>query len=492
MMTFFYNKLTAAGAVGQFDSTTFTTTKVFKEKSFGNWSHIIKFPSATLLPPKEHTLLCYNSESGAGAIGTVSKESFLALKDYAPGSFGTWTHIVEGDTIWAKSGDGAKSPVTHKPLPTFAEDGAHLLFYDLVSGKGALGELRKGAFKTTKHFNKEAFGKWTQVANCTADLASTTKLTDVALRALVAKRIQTEYRRRGGNFAAGLLGAPVGAITQMATGAYVQHYQFGQIQQPMTMKSLVTNDLDLPLTQSDYVADIFLAAIKCFGTEDDGFVGIGGNGDEPYFIATSINPAPPWLGGAANGVVQTVRTEIFEHITVGSIFAEERLLFANVPFGAYGIQLKLALFEHESGDPEDLRRRIQEQGEALAKELIDLVAAMMGLTIDEAVADQALDSTLGKLVQDVTFDLITDWLKDDKIDEKNVLISAAMLKDWYDNGKTVTSDIPNQDLPSHIRFNFPRNFEDPYWVFSGGGGSYKVYLRVIPKQITTTAKKIVS
>jgi hypothetical protein len=242
-------------------------------------------------------------------------------------------------------------------------------------------------------------------------------------------------------------------------------------------------------TEVVYAADIFIAAVRCFGTEDPGGPFSGGEGeDEPYLIITTINPAHIWLDGQVGNIVKTWRSPIFEGVDSSPakrIFATELEVFRDLFIGPYGVSLKIALFDHEHGDPDDLRAKIEEKGRALAREVVQAAGALAGINVDEALADQQMDSAMGRFIQDITFDTLTDLLKDDKIgNEKTWRLPGTMLKEWVDTGFTKDSDVQSADVPSHIKFNFPReNLSDPAWLFEGGGGSYKVFLRVIPKKI---------
>jgi hypothetical protein len=293
---------------------------------------------------------------------------------------------------------------------------------------------------------------------------------------IAAIDIAGEYRRRGDKTSIGALGAPVSQVFQTPDRTYKRDYQFGSISKPLS--------IDVPRTEIQYFADIFIAAVKCFGTEDPGGIFSGGEGeDEPYLIITTINPSHVWLDQATGNIVKTWKSQIFEDVTKGEIFCQEQEVFKNLAIGRHGISLKIALLDHEHGDAEELRQKVEEKGRQLAQEALSAASALAGVNTDEALSEQAMNSEIGKLIQDITFDAITDILKDDKIDEKTWRLDGTMLKDWVDTGFTVNSDVPYppEELPSHIKTNFPReNIFDTTWLFSGGGGSYKVYLRVIP------------
>lgn len=286
--------------------------------------------------------------------------------------------------------------------------------------------------------------------------------------------IAIEYKRRGENSSTSALGAPVDDVTEISSGTYKRSYEFGNI-----IKLL---DMPVPTTESIYMADLFIAAMQCFGTEDEGGLFDGGEGiDEPYVIITTINPAHFWLDKNEAAVAKVWVSNIFEGIKKGDIFGQDLEVFRDVIIGRHGIFLKIALFDHEHGDAEALRKEIEEKAQKVAKEAINVASALLGINIDEALSDQAMESETLKILQDITLDLLVGFLKDDKIDEKTWLINGTMLKDWVDNSFTQHSDIQYPGMPASIKTNFPRDdIFNNTWLFSGKGGSYKIYLRVIP------------
>ena len=146
--------------------------------------------------------------------------------------------------------------------------------------------------------------------------------------------------------------------------------------------------------------------------------------------------------------------------------------------------------EHEHGSEEELRRRIEEKGNALAREILDAAAALAGLNLDEQTREQVLDNDILDTLGDISVDTLTALLQDDKVDEKTWLLPAHTLKTWADiMDAYVNSHViyPNGEIPAHIKTNFPyEGIFDRTLLFSGGGGSYKVYLRVTPRIITVT------
>jgi hypothetical protein len=277
----------------------------------------------------------------------------------------------------------------------------------------------------------------------------------------------------------GVYGAPASGVVPAGGDSFRREFEMGTI----TRRSI-----GVPMQETVYAVDVFIAAIKCFGSEDEGGPLGGGEGvDEPYVIVTTINPAHVWFDGNAGNVVKSWRSPVFSNIGKGTIFGMDQEVFKNLFLGRHGPLLKIALFDQEHGDPETLRAEIEAKGRALVQEGLAAAAALAGASVDQGQAEQAMDSEFGKLIQDLTFDTLTDLLKDDKIGENTWLLEASMLKEWVDTGFTANSDIvyPPEELPPHIGTNFPRKeILDPTWLFSGGGGTYKIYLRLIPHKDT--------
>lgn len=283
------------------------------------------------------------------------------------------------------------------------------------------------------------------------------------------KAIATDPRRY-------ILGAQVGPLLRSA-GGYIQKFEFGRIE-------INNTDIPEPYTCPAYYAvDISIAAVKCFGSEDPGGIFDGGEGeDEPYIIATIINPAGAFCDAPGN-ISMTWRSPTFQNIEKGDIFCQNQLMFRDITIGRHGVYLKIALLDHEHGSEEDVRNKIEEQAAKAAKGIQDIASSLLGVNIDDALSDQALDNGIVDTLGDISLDLLTNILKDDKIDEKTWLLPSDLLKNWVDQGTYTTSGVnyPETELPPHIDTNFPcENVFDKTWLFSGGGGSYKIYLLVTP------------
>jgi hypothetical protein len=120
LLMLFYNAATGGGAIAeQFDNrppspephfaapNDIRTLQFFQADSFASgWSHIV--------PIADGEILFYDQQTGAGAVGTLTRAGFTTERTFPAGDFTTgWTHIV-----WA---------------------GDSILFYNAANGAGAIG-----------------------------------------------------------------------------------------------------------------------------------------------------------------------------------------------------------------------------------------------------------------------------------------------------------------------------------------------------------------
>lgn len=284
---------------------------------------------------------------------------------------------------------------------------------------------------------------------------------------VVANSIRNFYRRTGGSL--GPLGAPVSNIQSRPDGSYVQNYQLGVI--------TLDNPNATPESFTQYGTSVTISAVKCFGTEDPGGV------DEPFVIVSLISVNPNF--GGTDTLVLTKRTEILENVKAGDVIFERRTIGDVIGFPGSGIRIHVAIFDHEHGDADELRKKINAVLEDVARRGANALAG----------AAAANDPKLAGAIGDITSfevggvkpfsiltagiaDLITDVLADDLIGEYEFFIPAQDIKEWADDpAKYAASLKTSPDLPSRIRYNWPPKAEDEH-LFSGGGGSYKIYFNI--------------
>jgi hypothetical protein len=180
------------------------------------------------------------------------------------------------------------------------------------------------------------------------------------------------------------------------------------------------------------------------------------------------------------------RSRVFERIEARDIFCQDEPVFNDVVVGEHGIILKIALLDHEHGSPESVRKEVQKQADRVANTITGAVKALTGVNIDDAISEGTLEDNILDTLGDISLDLLTNALSDDKIDEKQWQIPAKTLRDWVDNRTLGNSAVvyPPRELPAYIKTNYPyEGIFDGTRLFSGGGGSYKVYLRIIPQRV---------
>jgi hypothetical protein len=303
--------------------------------------------------------------------------------------------------------------------------------------------------------------------------------------ALAAYNIQEHYRRLGGVW--GDLGAPVGGLQTNTGSGYSQTYQLGVI---------TAQDFDkVPIGSRRIGAQVTLAGIRCFGTA-------GAGSDELYAIIsiTNINPN----NSGTDQLVATMRTPIQEGVKPGSAVFRGITLTgpatAGTPGGAIGfpgtgLRIHVALFEHDNGDPDELRDDIQAALEDAAKKGS---AALAG-------ASASNDQSLGGMAQDfVNLDIggfkpfkwalgavsgvLADILGDDLIGEYEFVVPAAVFQDWCEDQVVDENGLHFPRLDASMRWpseltggigvNWPRENEEH--IFDGEGASYKVYFQIVP------------
>ncbi|MCB0020115.1 MAG: hypothetical protein KDE09_20130, partial [Anaerolineales bacterium] len=281
-------------------------------------------------------------------------------------------------------------------------------------------------------------------------------------------KIQRFYRRTGGSL--GPLGAPTGGPVK-GNGTTKQDYQLGAI---------VLNDETGALEAYTYYdVEVKLSAAKCFGTEDPG-------GTDETFLVMSLISVNPNYGGV-DKLVHTMRTEIDNNVNAGKVFFQQQTIGSLRAFPGSGIKIHMAVFDHEHGDADDLRDKINAILEDAANKAAQALAG----------AAAAGDPRLAGAVGDVTefeiggvkpFKILTlglagllaDVLADDLVGEHEFYVPAQYIKDIAEQAPFEASFRRHPDvLGTEVQFNWPRTDAEEF-LFSGGGGSYKVYFTITP------------
>jgi hypothetical protein len=285
--------------------------------------------------------------------------------------------------------------------------------------------------------------------------------------ALAAERIDDFHRRTGGPF--GRLGASAGPLARSDGGSYTQSFQLGRVD---------LADIDAqPTAVTTFEAEVSLAAVRCFGTQDS-------DTDETYAVISVISVDPNFAG--TDELVLTKRTAIQENVHAGDVIFKATTLspFAR-GFPGSGIGIHVAIWDHESGDADDITKQIHD---VLSDAANKGASALAGA----AAADDP--GVTGGTIGDITqfqiggvrpFDVLTlgaakllaGLFADDLVGEHQFLISAQKLIDLSDPAKFNASLKRSPDLDSDVVFNWPPTPQDEV-LLSDGDGSYKVYFKV--------------
>src|SRR4029077_6164724 len=164
--------------------------------------------------------------------------------------------------------------------------------------------------------------------------------------AVAIHSIRDFHRRTGADY--GPLGIPIGGLNKGADGSYQQNYQLGTVQ--------LTDIGSPPTGEAQYIADVVLSAVKCFGTQD-------ADGEDSTYAVISLFTLNPNHSGS-DKLVKTIRTEILDGVRAHphdpeAIFKMRTLDDINPinPTGG-GIAIHVALWDHESGNADDIRDKI--------------------------------------------------------------------------------------------------------------------------------------
>lgn len=291
-----------------------------------------------------------------------------------------------------------------------------------------------------------------------------------SLQTLVAALdIEDVYRQKGGQFG---VGSPISFTAKNAAGTYVQNYQVGYAVKPLGGP---------PEFFTLYKASIQLAAVKCFGAEDD-----WSEEDEPYLIVSVFSVNPNFDGEDSLVMTKVIRAN---RIKPGDIFGQA-LTIGNISVVAGdGIRIHMALFEQEGGDPEEVKAAIErELREAVKKGAQALATAVAGGDIPlGGVGEKIGDHPITLFITSGLSSIIAPLIADDVLGEKVLHIPASELiniaidpTDKSSRARFNSSVMTTPELGPGVRFNFPKDHFDRRWLFEGGGGSYKVYLKVTP------------
>ncbi len=253
------------------------------------------------------------------------------------------------------------------------------------------------------------------------------------LDALIAAHdIDREHWANGGS--RGPLGNPLSDILKNG-GVFVRNFEGEKIE---------WKNLEGATAYSQYFVRILYKGLHCFGETS----GLGS--DEPYAVVSAYNPA-------SRERVKTIKFGPYENVEDGTSLPEVEQLWADF---ASDIAINTVVMEHDAGDHDRIRDKIQEA----LKKAADAAAAAFGVSTPPEWTNTI---TLG-IAEGITSIL---GLGDDVIGQDTFLIRREELIDLA-NGQVI-----ELKKFGSIEFNYPVD-DATRPPISDNDASYKVYFEV--------------
>ncbi|MGF7162890.1 hypothetical protein FHS85_004548 [Rhodoligotrophos appendicifer] len=283
-------------------------------------------------------------------------------------------------------------------------------------------------------------------------------------RCIAEYEIRDLHRRTGGKF--GPLGPLTNPIQPHGDGGYMADTQLGTI---------TLSDVSSPCAAlQNYSTTVTLSGIRCFAAQDV-------ETDELFAIVslTCVNPN-------ASGIDQTVctmNTPITDTKSGDTVF--RNMTIGNVPVVGSGISIHVSLWDHESGDVDEIRQKVAAAIEQATKAAQQAIAGG-ALGSDPAVTAGAVGDVTEfeiagvKPFRVVTLELagvIAEALADDLLGSKSFYVPAANLIEFADQAFYENSIRSDPALPFDVQINWPPRAgqEEP---FTGKGAFYKAYFKI--------------
>lgn len=292
--------------------------------------------------------------------------------------------------------------------------------------------------------------------------------------AVAAERIQDLHRRTGGIF--GPLGPSQGPLNHNGDGSYVQDFQLGEV-------TLADTDA-LPNAVQQFQAEVTLAAVHCFGTQDNGT-------DETYAVVSVVSVDPDNTG--TDKLAFTARTSIQDNVRAGdTLFKSTTLGLPVIAFPGSGILIHVAVWDHESGNADDIADKIHAALNDAASKGASALAGAAAAGDPQVTSGTVGDITQFEIGGIRPFDVATLGLAkllaglfaDDLVGEHTFVISAQQVKDLADPTKFNASLKRSNDLDQDVLYNWPPDPDDKQPLLTDGHGSYKAYFTVRGIQTT--------
>jgi hypothetical protein len=280
---------------------------------------------------------------------------------------------------------------------------------------------------------------------------------------IAAQKINVFYIQTNGE--AGPLGISTGEITRKFDGTHIQDFAFGTVQD---------NENGDVTGWTTYEAAVTMAGVKCIATDDPGGV------DELYAIVSLISFNEH---GDSEAKVVTKQYNIVDTRTGNVQYVNNDV--GRIGVSGSGIRIHILLMDHESGDHEAVKDRVNG---LLVESARDVAYAIWGV-VGSAAVDAIIDNKFGRWAVGGLMDLIANIFEDDIIGEMTYTITAGDIKYLCEKANEgfpnfTTSLKHSVDLPQDVTYNFPfQGDTNPDWLIDIGSGTYKAYFRVEPRII---------
>jgi hypothetical protein len=283
---------------------------------------------------------------------------------------------------------------------------------------------------------------------------------------IAVAKIKDFHRRTGADY--GRLGIPIGAVTLGTDGTFQQDYQLGNIH---------LDDIDSdPTSITEYTVQVTLSACRCFGTQDS-------DGSDSTYLVITLFSVDPNFGGA-DVPVKTTMTAIQDNVHAGqTLFKMQTLDDVPIPVGS-GLNIHVAVWDHESGNVNDIRDKIQaviQDGVNKGAAALAGGAAADDPTVSSGTVGQITGFSIGgvKPFEILTLGIasvIANAFADDLVGEQCFNIPAENIASLADAATLRASVRTDPDLPNDVQLNWPPTFDDEKnFLFTDGHGTYKVY-----------------
>jgi hypothetical protein len=215
-----------------------------------------------------------------------------------------------------------------------------------------------------------------------------------------------------------------------------------------------------------YQAFITVAAVRCYGSEDPS------GSDEPYLVSNCYAVDP----FRKDDAVTTRRNDFPDDISPPMQFGQGTRIAEEVSIPGDGhIKLDLALYDRELGASDHLEKKWSDITKTAILAGLSAISPLVGATA--AVLEDKWALVTG--VADLVGSAVADIFGDDLIAIRTLVIKPEYLERLILDPPSLT--LTSGSIPG-TAYNFPETSESGpeggSWLFSGGGGTYRIFFNI--------------